>query len=95
MMTLEDLYNMEKARIRKLAFRYSRVFGAEPEDLEQTGALAICEAYNKYARKVSDEILLWLSRRIVNRMMYKYALDEFKHKKVIFKRNAKRIRRAK
>lgn len=82
-MTLEDLYNAEKARIRKLAFHYSKRFGVEPEDLEQTGALAVCETYLRYACKTSDETMLLLSHRIINRMMYRYALEEIKHRKII------------
>lgn len=82
-MTLEELYNAERARIRKLALHYSRLFGAEPEDLEQTGALAVCETYFRYAYKVTDESLLKLSHRIINRMMYKYALKELKHKSTL------------
>ena len=83
-MTLEELYNAERARIRKLALRYSRIFRVELEDLEQTGALAVCETYFRYAYKVNDEALFRLSHRIINRMMYKYAISELRHKKVIF-----------
>ncbi len=80
-MTLEDLYNAERVRIRKLAHRYSRLFKAESDDLEQTGALAVCETYLRYANKATDEVILMLSHRIINRMMYKYALKEFKYKR--------------
>ena len=83
-MTLEELYNAERARIRKLALRYSRIFRVELEDLEQTGALAVCETYFRYAYKVNDEALFRLSHRIINRMMYKYAISELRHKKGIF-----------
>ena len=79
-MTLEELYNAERARIRKLALRYSRIFRVEPEDLEQTGALAVCETYFRYAYKVTDEALFRLSHRIINRMMYKYARSEYRYK---------------
>jgi len=82
-MTLEDLYNTERARIRKLALRYSRMFRAEPEDLEQTGALAVCETYLRYVDRTTDEDMLMLSHRIINRMMYKYALKELKHKRIL------------
>jgi len=83
-MTLEELYNAERARIRKLALRYARIFLAEKEDLAQVGALAVCETHARYAGKVSEEELLRLSHRIVNRMMYKYAISELRHKKGIF-----------
>ena len=82
-MTLEELYNAERARIRKLALRYSRIFRVELEDLEQTGALAVCETHARYAGKVSEEELLRLSHRIVNRMMYRFAISEYRFKQVI------------
>lgn len=82
-MTLEDLYNAEKERIRKLAFHYSRRFGVEPEDLEQIGALAVCETYLRYACKTNNETMLLLSHRIINRMMYSYVVKESKHKKTL------------
>lgn len=88
-MTLEELYSAERARIRKLALHYSRIFRVEPEDLEQTGALAVCETYFRYAHKVSDEALLRLSHCIINRMMYRYAISEFRHRKVIFREKVK------
>ncbi len=80
-MTLEELYNAERARIRKLALRYSRIFRVDLEDLEQTGALAVCETYFRYAYKVTDEALLKLSHCIINRMMYKYAVKEKRQKR--------------
>jgi len=82
-MSLEELYTIERARIRKLAIHYSRIFGAEPEDLLQTGALAVCETYVRYAGSVTDEVLLTLSHRIINRMMYKFALKEYRHRKLL------------
>lgn len=82
-MIIEDLYNVERARIHKLARQYSRIFGAELDDLEQTGALAVCETYLRYADKATDDVILMLSHRIVNRMMYKYALKELKYKKTL------------
>lgn len=77
-MTLEELYSIEKSRIRKLALRYARMFNTEVEDLIQEGALAIVETYNSYANRLKDEELLKVSHRIVNRKIYKYARNEYK-----------------
>jgi len=90
-MTLEELYNAERARIRKLALRYSRIFRVELEDLEQTGALAVCETYFRYAYKVNDEALFRLSHRIINRMMYKYVLEEYRLKEKLVNENLERM----
>jgi len=78
-MTVEELYLIEKSRIRKLALRYARIYHAEPEDLFQEGALAVIETYARYA-ELPDEELLKVSHRIVNRKIYKYAKEEYRRK---------------
>jgi len=78
-MTLEELYLIEKSRIRKLALRYARMFNAEVDDLFQEGALAVIETYARYA-ELPDEELLKISHRIINRKIYKYAQNEYRHK---------------
>ena len=79
-MTLEEIYQAEETRIKKLSIKYERLFKAEREDLFQEGALALAEAYGRYGYKLSDEELLRIANRIINRRMYKYARKEFKHK---------------
>ena len=78
-MTLEELYLIEKSRIKKLSLHYARIYHTEPEDLYQEGALAVIETFIKYA-ELPDEELLKVSHRIVNRKMYKYARGEHRHK---------------
>ena len=78
-MTLEELYLVEKDRIKKLSLHYTKMYHAEPEDLFQEGALAVLETFIKYA-ELPDEELLKVSHRIVNRKMYKFAKKEYKHK---------------
>jgi len=78
-MTLEELYLIEKDRIKKLSLYYARIYYTEPEDLFQEGALAVVEAYSKYA-ELPDEDLLKVSHRIVNRKIYKYAKGEYRRK---------------
>lgn len=77
-MTLEELYSIEKSRIRKLALRYARMFNTEVEDLIQEGALAVVETHNNYAVKLKDEELLKVSHRVINRKIYRYARNEYK-----------------
>ena len=79
-MTLEEIYRTEETRIKKLSIKYERLFKAEREDLFQEGALALAEAYRRYGYKLSEEELLRIANRIINRRMYKYARKEFKHK---------------
>ena len=79
-MTLEELYLIEKSRIRKLSLHYTKMYHAEPEDLFQEGALAVLETYARYA-ELPDEELLRVSHRIVNRKIYKYARNEYRHKR--------------
>jgi DNA-directed RNA polymerase specialized sigma subunit len=79
-MTLEELYLKEKVRIEKLSRRYARMFSAEKEDLFQEGVLALVQAYAKYAYKLPDDELLKISHRIVNRKIYRYAQNEYRHK---------------
>ena len=79
-MTLEEIYRAEETRIKKLSIKYERLFKAEREDLFQEGALALAEAYRRYGYKLSEEELLRIANRIINRRMYKYARKEFKHK---------------
>jgi len=79
-MTLEELYLEEKARIAKLSRRYARMFSTEKEDLFQEGVLALAETYAKYAYKLPDGELLKISHRVINRRMYKYAQNEYRHK---------------
>ena len=78
-MTLEELYLIEKDRIKKISFYYARLFHIEPQDLFQEGALAVIETFIRYA-ELPDEELLKVSHRIINRKMYKYARGEHKHK---------------
>jgi len=78
-MTLEELYLKEKERIKKLSLRYARKFCAEKEDLAQVGALAVAETYAKYKKLPKGE-LLKISHTIINRKMYRYARNEYKHK---------------
>jgi len=79
-MTLEELYLEEKVRIEKLARRYARMFRTEKEDLFQEGVLALAQAYANYAYKLPDGELLKVSHRVINRKMYKYAKNEYRHK---------------
>jgi len=79
-MTLEELYLKEKVRIEKLSRRYARMFSTEKEDLFQEGVLALAETYAKYAYKLPDGELLKISHRVINRRMYKYAQNEYRHK---------------
>jgi DNA-directed RNA polymerase specialized sigma24 family protein len=79
-MTLEELYLKEKARIEKLSRRYARMFRTEKEDLFQEGVLALVQTYAKYAYKLPDSELLKISHRIVNRKIYRYAQNEYRHK---------------
>ena len=79
-MTLEELYIKERVRIKKLAFRYAKMFNAEPEDLFQEGILALSKVYTRYACKLTDGDLLKVSHVVINRKMYKYARSEYKHK---------------
>jgi len=79
-MTLEELYLKEKDRIEKLSRRYARIFRTEKEDLFQEGVLALAETYAKYAYKLPDGELLKISHRVINRRMYKYAQNEYRHK---------------
>ncbi|MEA3313222.1 MAG: hypothetical protein U9Q18_02465 [Caldisericota bacterium] len=78
-MTLEELYLKEKERIKKLSKRYAKKFRVEQEDLAQEGALAVLETYARYAYKLSDDELLKVSHKIINRKMYKYARNEYKY----------------
>ena len=78
-MTLAELYLIEKDRIKKLSLYYARMYHTEPEDLFQEGALAIIETYARYAT-LPDEELLKVSHRIINRKIYKYAQNEYRHK---------------
>ena len=78
-MTLEELYLIEKDRIKKLSLYYAGLFHIEPQDLFQEGALAIIETYARYA-ELPDEELLKISHRIINRKIYKYAQNEYRHK---------------
>jgi len=79
-MTLEELYLKEKDRIEKLSRRYARMFRTEKEDLFQEGVLALVQTYAKYAYKLPDGELLKISHRIVNRKIYRYAQNEYRHK---------------
>ena len=79
-MTLEELYLKEKVRIEKLSRRYARMFRTEKEDLFQEGVLALAETYARYAYKLPDGELLKISHRVVNRKIYKYAKNEYRHK---------------
>jgi DNA-directed RNA polymerase specialized sigma subunit len=79
-MTLEELYLEEKDRIAKLSRHYARMFRTEKEDLFEVGVLALVETYAKYAYKLPDSELLKVSHRIVNRKMYRYAKNEYRHK---------------
>ena len=79
-MTLEELYLEEKVRIKKLSRHYARMFCPEKEDLFQEGVLALAETYAKYAYKLPDGELLKVSHRIVNRKIYRYARNEYRHK---------------
>ena len=79
-MTLEELYAVEEMRMKKLSAKYGKMFKAEREDLFQEGALALAEAYRKYGYKLSDEELLRIANKIINRRMYKYAKKEYEHK---------------
>ena len=79
-MTLEELYLKEKDRIAKLSRCYARMFRTEKEDLFQEGVLALVQTYAKYAYKLPDGELLKISHRIVNRKIYKYAQNEYRHK---------------
>jgi len=79
-MTLEELYLKEKDRIAKLSRHYARIFRTEKEDLFQEGVLALAETYAKYAYKLPDGELLKVSHRMVNRKIYKYAQNEYRHK---------------
>ena len=79
-MTLEELYLKEKDRIAKLSRRYARMFRTEKEDLFQEGVLALVQTYAKYAYKLPDGELLKISHRMVNRKIYKYAQNEYRHK---------------
>jgi len=78
-MTLEELYLIEKDRIKKISLYYARIYYTEPEDLYQEGALAVIETYARYA-ELPDEELLKVSHRIINRKIYKYAKKEYRHK---------------
>ena len=78
-MTLEELYLIEKDRIKKLSLYYARMYHTEPEDLFQEGALAVIETFIKYA-ELPDEELLKVTHRIVNRKIYRYARNEYRHK---------------
>ena len=78
-MTLEELYLKEKDRIAKLSRRYARMFRTEKEDLFEEGVLALAETYARYAYKLQDSELLKVSHRIINRKMYKYAKNEYRH----------------
>ena len=78
-MTLEELYLKEKDRIAKLSKRYARMFRTEKEDLFQEGVLALAETYAKYGA-LPDEELFKVSHRIINRKIYKYAQNEYRHK---------------
>jgi len=79
-MTLEELYLKEKDRIAKLSKRYARMFSTEKEDLFQEGVLALVQTYAKYAYKLPDGELLKISHRMVNRKIYRYAQNEYRHK---------------
>jgi DNA-directed RNA polymerase specialized sigma subunit len=81
--TLEELYSAEEARIKKLSIKYERLFMAEREDLFQEGALALAETYRNYGFKLSDPELMKVANRIINRRMYKYAKNEYKHKTAV------------
>ena len=78
-MTLAELYLIEKARIKILSLHYAKMYKAEREDLLQEGFLALLETYARYA-ELPDEDLLKVSHRIVNRKIYKYAKEEYRHK---------------
>ena len=78
-MTLEELYLIEKDRIKKLSLYYARMYHTESEDLFQEGALAVIETFIKYA-ELPDEELLKVTHRIVNRKIYRYARNEYRHK---------------
>jgi len=77
-MTVEELYLKELERIKKLAKRYARMFYVDYDDLFQEGNLALIETYRNYAFKTSDEALLKISHRMINRRMYKYAKEEYR-----------------
>ena len=79
-MTLEELYLKEKDRIEKLSRHYARMFRTEKEDLFQEGVLALVQTYARYAYKLQDSELLKVSHRIINRKIYKYARNEYRHK---------------
>ena len=79
-MTLEELYLKEKDRIAKLSRRYAKMFRIEKEDLFHEGVLALVQTYAQYAYKLPDGELLKISHRIVNRKIYKYAQNEYRHK---------------
>ena len=79
-MTVEELYLIEKSRIRKLALRYARIYHTEAEDLYQEGALALIETFIKYA-ELPDEELLKVSHKIINRKIYKYARNDYRYKR--------------
>ena len=79
-MTLEELYLNEKGRIKRLALHYAKMFLTEPEDLAQVGALTVAEAYRRYAYKLESCELIKVTNKIINRKMYNYAKDEYKHK---------------
>ncbi len=79
-MTLEEFYLKEKVRIEKLSRRYARMFSTEKEDLFQKGVLSLVQTYAKYAYKLPDGELLKVSHRIVNRKIYEYTQNEYRHK---------------
>jgi len=78
-MTIEELYLKEKDRIKKLSLHYARMYKAEREDLLQEGYLALLETYAKYYTLPGEE-LLKVSHRVINRMMYRYAQNEYRYK---------------
>jgi len=78
-MTLTELYLIEKERIKKLSIHYAKMYKAEREDLLQEGFLALLETYARYA-ELPDEELLKVSHKIINRKIYKYAKEEYRHK---------------
>ncbi len=82
-MNPEELLELEKVFLLKLSVRYERMFLAEREDLFQEGALALAEVFNRYGKSLPDAELLKVAKTVANRKMYKFAKNEFKHKRLL------------
>ena len=78
-MTVEELCRNEEERIKKLALRYAVMFHIDWEDIYQEGMLALAEAYRDYVEKLTYREFLKVLHRVINRRMYKYAREEYKH----------------